>query len=55
MAGKGPYTKTREDEDRLFTTMEEAFRALAEWKEFESATVSEVARRLEADHARSRN
>ncbi len=55
VAGKGPYTKTREDEDRLFATMEEVFQTLTGWEEFESATVTEVARRLEGDHARSGN
>jgi hypothetical protein len=47
VAGVGPYTRTRADEDRLFAQMEEVFAMVASWPDWQSATVSEVARKLE--------
>jgi len=50
MAGKNGFTPTQADEDRLFAYMDEVFRILAEWPEFQPATVSEVALKLEELH-----
>lgn len=56
MAGKNPYTPTSRDEDRLFGQLEEVFSAIAEWPEFQPATVAEIATKLEEEyHARSGN
>jgi hypothetical protein len=56
MAGKNPYTRTLEDERRLFDQVEEVFATLAGWRDFESATIAGVATQLERDfHARSRD
>ena len=48
--GKNPYSLTRADVNRIHATADEVFSALAQWEEFEPATVSEVARKLEADY-----
>ncbi|HLN32276.1 MAG TPA: hypothetical protein VK395_31395 [Gemmataceae bacterium] len=50
VAGKGPYTRTQADEARLFGHMEEVFRAIVDWPDFEPATVTEVAQHLEEKH-----
>jgi hypothetical protein len=50
VAGKGPYTRTQADENRLFAQLEEVFGTLAKWPEFQPATVSEVAVQLEQEH-----
>ncbi len=56
MAGKNEYTPTKADEDRLFANLDEVFATLGGWPEFEPATVSEVALKLEeVHHAGSRN
>ena len=56
MAGKSPYTRTREDERRLFDQVDEVFATLAGWHDFRSATLADVAAQLEQDfHARSRD
>jgi hypothetical protein len=56
MAGKNGYTPTQADEDRLFAGMDQVFSTLAQWPEFQPATVSEVASKLEElHHADSRN
>jgi hypothetical protein len=49
-AGKGVYTRTPADEERLYARMEEVFRTLADWPDFEPATVTEVAQHLEKRH-----
>jgi hypothetical protein len=56
MAGKNGFTPTQAAEDRLFAYMDEVFGTLAEWPEFQPATVTEVALKLEElHHACSRN
>ena len=56
MAGKNRYTPTQADEDRLFAYLDEIFGTIAEWPDFQSATATEVALRLEELHrARSWN
>jgi hypothetical protein len=50
MAGKNEFTPTKADEDRLFAYMDEVFGALAQWPEFQPATISEVALKLEEAH-----
>jgi hypothetical protein len=55
VAGLGPYTRTRADEDRLFAQLETVLRTLAGWPEFRPATVTDVARYLEESHAHSWN
>jgi hypothetical protein len=46
-AAKGPYTRTKADENRLFAQLEEVFGTLTRWPEFQPATVTEVALQLE--------
>jgi hypothetical protein len=56
VAGVGPYTRTRANEDRLYAQVEEVFGTLAKWPDFKPATVTEVARKLEQEHhASTRN
>jgi hypothetical protein len=55
VAGKGPYTRTQADEHRLFGQVEDVLRTLAGWPEFQPATVTQVARTLEAHYARTGN
>jgi hypothetical protein len=50
VAGKGPYTRTQADEDQLYAHMEEVFSTLAKWPDFQPATVTEVATKLEEEH-----
>jgi hypothetical protein len=50
MAGGNPYTPTPAYEKRIFARMEEVFRTIAGWPEFEPATMTEVALRLEKEH-----
>jgi hypothetical protein len=53
-AGMSPYTRTAADEADLYDRLETVLRCLSEWG-FRPATVSNVARRLEMDHASSRH
>lgn len=56
VAGLGPYTRSQADEDRLFARLEQVFALLADWPDFQPATVTEVATHLEEQHhARTRN
>jgi hypothetical protein len=56
VAGKGPYTRTQADEDRLFGQLDDVLSMLATWPEFRPATVSDVASHLEEErHARIGN
>jgi hypothetical protein len=56
MAGKNRYVPTQADEDRLFAYMDEVLGAMREWPEFQPATSTEVALKLEEmHHASSRN
>ncbi len=56
MAGMNGLTPTQADEDRVFSYMNEVFAALARWPEFQPATVTQVAIKLEElHHAGSRN
>jgi hypothetical protein len=56
VAGLGPYTRTKADETRLFARVEEVFATLAEWPEFQPATVTAIARNLEENgHASTWN
>lgn len=50
MAGTSVYTRTAADEERLFAAVDEVLGSLARWPEYQSATMSEVARRLEEQH-----
>jgi hypothetical protein len=50
MAGGNPYTPTPADAERIFARMEEVFTALAQWPEFQPATMTEVGQRLEKEH-----
>jgi hypothetical protein len=47
-AGKGPYTRSTADEDRVFAQMDEVFGTLRSWPEYQPATVTEIAREMEA-------
>jgi hypothetical protein len=48
VAGKGPYTLTKSDEDRIFAQMDQVFGTVKSWPEFRPATVTEIAREMEA-------
>lgn len=48
--GKGPYTRTPADQQRLFTQIDDVLRTLAGWPDFRPATVTEVAQQLENQH-----
>lgn len=48
VAGMGPYTRTKADEGRLFGQVDEVLKTLVGWPDFRPATVTEVARHLEA-------
>ena len=50
-AGPGPYTKTKSDEDRIFQKIEAVFRLLSRRPDFLSTTPSELAKKLEHQHA----
>src|SRR5262245_43685310 len=50
MAGKNEFTPTAADEERLFAYMDEVFSTLAQWPDFQPATITETARRLEENH-----
>jgi hypothetical protein len=50
MAGGNPYTPGPADEERIFARMEEVFGTIADWPEFQPATMTEVALRLEKEH-----
>lgn len=50
VAGKGPYTRTQTDENRLFQKIETAFRWLTESAGFSPLTMSEVAHKLEGEY-----
>ena len=49
-AGKGPYTRTLEDEKRIFEKIERTFRLLSTLKEHEPVTVTETATFLETKY-----
>jgi hypothetical protein len=55
VAGMGPYTRTPADEERIFAQLEEVFATVAQWPDFQPATVTEVAKKLEEHHAHTRN
>lgn len=50
MAGKGVYTKTKADEEQIFSSIDRVFATLAQWPEFRSATMTECADHLEEMH-----
>jgi hypothetical protein len=50
MAGKNSLIRTLDDENRLFAYMDQVFGTLAGWPEFQPATVTEVALKLEEMH-----
>ena len=54
-AGPGPYTRTVDDEKRIFRQMEKVFRQLGELNGFEPATATEAANFLESTYASSGN
>jgi hypothetical protein len=47
VVGKGPYTRTPADKQRLFKQLEDVLQTLAGWPEFRPATITDVARKLE--------
>jgi hypothetical protein len=49
-AGKGPYTPTQADEDRLFAQLNQVFGTIAKWPDFRPATISEIARQMEQNY-----
>lgn len=49
--GPGPYTKTKEDEARIFNQIEQVFAAISRLPRFATATASGVARTLEHQYA----
>jgi hypothetical protein len=56
LAGGNPYTRTRADEDRVFSQIDQIFGTLSEWDEFRPATVTEIATELEERyHASARH
>ncbi len=55
LAGGNPYTPTQAAADALFARVNEVFAALRQWQEFQPATVTEVAKKLEEQHACSWN
>lgn len=54
-AGPGPYTRTKRDEDRIFSQIERVFTAIGALPGFVPATASQVAQYLELEHASARN
>ena len=54
-AGPGPYTRTADDERRIFEQIERVFATLSRLPGFEPATASAVAKTLESRHASTRN
>jgi hypothetical protein len=50
MAGKSNFTPTQADEDGLFAYLEEVFATVSSWPEFQPATVTEIAHKLEESH-----
>lgn len=50
MAGTSVYTRSPADEERIFAAVDEVLGTLARWPEFQSATMSDVARHLEEQH-----
>lgn len=50
MPGLNSYTRNADDLSRLYQRLEAALSLLGKWPEFQSATVSEVAQRLEKQH-----
>jgi hypothetical protein len=47
-SGKGPYTRVKADEERVFAQMDEVFGTVRSWPEFQPATMTEIAREMEA-------
>jgi hypothetical protein len=54
-AGPGPYTRSKQDEERIYQQIEGVFAALSRQPEFSPMTASELARQLEQQHARTGN
>lgn len=50
VAGSNPYARTPADVERIFARVREVFATLAGWPAFRPATVTEVARKLEAEY-----
>lgn len=50
MAGKGPYTRTDEDENRIYRLIERVFAYLTRNGDFVPVTTTELARRLESEY-----
>jgi hypothetical protein len=56
VAGVGPYTRTRDDEERIYGLIEHVFAYLARGSEFVPVTTTELAHKLESEyHASARN
>jgi hypothetical protein len=51
----GCYSCTQKDLERLYEQIDATLALLADWPEFQPATISDIARNLEANYARSRN
>jgi hypothetical protein len=54
-AGPGPYTRNKNDEQRIFGQVERVLAAIGRLPGFVPATASEVAGLLEKQYARTRN
>jgi hypothetical protein len=48
--GKNPYSRDEGSLHRIWSTVDEVFKVLAGWDDFQPATVSEVALQLESEH-----
>lgn len=53
--GGSPYTRTPADRERLLARIDEVLAALAQWQEFQPATMTETAAHLEREYARTRH
>src|SRR5262249_18406370 len=54
MAGGNPYTPSVEAEERIFRQIDEVLAEVANWQDWQHATVTEVARALEAGQGSSK-
>jgi hypothetical protein len=55
LPGGNGFTRTAADRDRVYAYLDEILGIVADWPEFQPATVTEVAQHLEHSHARPRN
>jgi len=55
LVGGSGFTRTAADRERMFASIDEVLGIVSAWSDFQSATVTEVAKHLEEYHARSRH